>query len=411
MTSRFFKNVTIVSLGSVVAQTVTVLAAPILSRLFSPEQFGEYALFITIVGLLSTVSAASYELAIVKQSDEADANYLFQTCIALSLTTSILLFLLLPTFNLFVDLPFAALMPITIFLYAANNALYSLLNRFERYTLLAKTQASRSSMIVFVQIFVGYLGFTRYGLTFGVLFSAFVVFIFSYFSFSRLHQIKDFVSIKKSKTLLRTNSDFAVYGVPQNTASYIGAHAPLFVLTMYFDLAVVGAYFLAVKLVQVPANVLGAAVKRVFYRRAEVLKSDLQSLLQLYDKMTLMMTVIIVPVTVFWFFNAETIFPLVFGEEWDTAATISKWLLIWFGAQFVMAPTRSLFIVFDMQRNLLGLDTVLVFLRVGLLIGLAQNLVALEVVKYYSIVSAVISVSFVIGWHFFLVSKQKLALE
>jgi O-antigen/teichoic acid export membrane protein len=114
---------------------------------------------------------------------------------------------------------------------------------------------------------------------------------------------------------------------------------------------------------------------------------------------------------VFWFFNAETIFPLVFGEEWDTAATISKWLLIWFGAQFVMAPTRSLFIVFDMQRNLLGLDTVLVFLRVGLLIGLAQNLVALEVVKYYSIVSAVISVSFVIGWHFFLVSKQKLALE
>ena len=401
---------TIVSLGSVVAQAVTIIAAPILSRLFSPEQFGEYALFITIVGLLSTVSAASYELAIVKQSDEADANYLFQSCIVLSLATSMLLFLLLPIFNLFVDLPFAVLMPITIFLYAANNAMYSLLNRFERYTLLAKTQASRSTMIVFVQIIVGYLGFTRYGLTIGVIFSAFVVFIFSYFRFSTFHQIKDLVSIKKLKTLLMSNSDFAVYGVPQNTASYISSHAPVFVLTMYFDLAVVGAYFLSVKLVQIPANVLGSAVKRVFYRRAFVLKSDLKSLLQLYDKMALVMAVLIVPVTVFWFFNAEKIFPLIFGEEWILAAAISKWLLIWFGAQFVMAPTRSLFIVFNMQRNLLGFDTVLGFLRIGLLIGLAENLIALEVIKYYSIASAIISISFVIGWHFFLVSK-KLVLE
>jgi O-antigen/teichoic acid export membrane protein len=116
----------------------------------------------------------------------------------------------------------------------------------------------------------------------------------------------------------------------------------------------------------------------------------------------------IVPVMIFWFFNAEKIFPLIFGEGWDSAATISKWLLIWFGSQFVMAPTRSLFLVFDIQRNMLIFDTILGFLRFGLLIGLAENLEALEVVKYFAIVSAIISFSFVVGWYFFLVNKLKL---
>ena len=162
------------------------------------------------------------------------------------------------------------------------------------------------------------------------------------------------------------------------------------------------------KLVQIPANFFGAAIKRVFYRRAEVLKSDLGLLLELYIRMTSLMTIIIVPIMIFWFFNAEKIFPFIFGVGWDNAATFSKWLLIWFGSQFVMAPTRSLFLVFDIQRNMLIFDTFLGFLRLGLLIGLAENLEALEVVKYFTIVSAIISFSFVVGWYFFLVNKLKL---
>ena len=57
MQSSFIRNVSILVSGTIIAQVFAVLASPILSRLYSPEQFGEYAIFITIVGLLSTISS------------------------------------------------------------------------------------------------------------------------------------------------------------------------------------------------------------------------------------------------------------------------------------------------------------------------------------------------------------------
>ena len=81
--STFIRNVSILVSGTIVAQVIAVLASPILSRLYSPEQFGEYAIFITIVGLLSTISSLSYEMAIVKQKEEFDANSLFKICLCI----------------------------------------------------------------------------------------------------------------------------------------------------------------------------------------------------------------------------------------------------------------------------------------------------------------------------------------
>ena len=406
--STFIRNVSILVSGTIVAQVIAVLASPILSRLYSPEQFGEYAIFITIVGLLSTISSLSYEMAIVKQKEEFDANSLFKICLCISLISSILVFLLVFILKLNTQIPFALIVPIGMFLYAINNAMYSLLNRYEMYSQLSKIQALRSAIIVTLQILCGYIGYTYYGLALGSLVSALVVFIFSFYKFSESHHMETLISMKKIKLLLINNSDFPKYGVAQNFVSYISANSPIFILTIYFDLAIVGAYFFAVKLVQIPANVLGAAVKRVFFRKAEVLKSDLNSLIRLYDKMAFAMTAIIFPIIIFWFFYAETIFPLVFGEEWINAAILSKWLLIWFGAQFVMAPTRSLFIVYDIQKQLLIFDFLLGLFRLSLLFFLAQTFSAIDVIMNYSIFSAIVCICFVIYLHYYLVRLRKL---
>ena len=408
MYKQFLKNISVLVVGTSLAQSFTILASPILSRLYTPEQFGQYGTFIVSVGLLSTIAALSYEMAIVKQSKSSKANQIFQICLFIAFSTSSVIFLLASMFGFFIEIPFAILVPIAMLLYAVNNAIYSLLNRYELYPLLAKAQILRSGSIVLLQVTFGYLSFTYYGLALAAIVAALITFIYGYFQFIAIYKIGRFPSIKTTKILLTENIDFARYGVPQNLMSYVSANSPVFILSFYFGLAVVGSYFFAMKLVQIPANFFGAAIKRVFYRRAEVLKSDVELLLKLYVRMTSLMTIIIVPVMILWFFNAEKIFPLIFGAGWDSAATISKWLLIWFGLQFVMAPTRSLFLVFDIQRNMLIFDTILGFLRLGLLVGLAENLEALEVVKYFAIVSAIISFSFVVGWYFFLLNKFKL---
>ena len=408
MLGHFVKNVSILVTGAIFSQIITILAAPLLSRLYTPEQFGEYGVFITIVGLLSTIAALTYDMSIVKQTKRTQANHLFQICIIIALSTSSVCFLLLLIFHSFIEMSFIYVLPIAMFLYAVNNAIYSLLNRYQLYNLLSKIQVLRSLMIVTLQIIFGYLSFTHYGLVVAVLISALIVGVYGYSQFIANYKIERFPGIKASKILLTTNLDFARFGLPQNVMSYLAANSPVLIFTLYYDLATVGAYFFAIKLVQVPANVMGASIKRVFYRQAEILSSDPIALSELYKKMTLIMTAMIIPIAVVWFVYAEEIFPAIFGEEWIVAAEFSKWMLIWFGAQFVMAPTRSLFIVFDIQKYLLIFDTGLGLFKILVLLLLVSSFNSGVVVMIYSLISALISILFVIGWSFYLARLRSL---
>lgn len=402
MLGDFFKSIATLAVGTSLAQVIVIVATPILSRLYTPEQFGGYGMYITAVGLLATIAALGYEMAIVKEDEEKNADHLFQACILISLTTSATLFLLVQVFGDLIELSFVTFMPLGMLFYAVNNSIYSLLNRYEMYTLLSRVQVIRSGIIVALQSICGVLGFVNYGLLVGALISALVAGIYGYSQFLAKQRLKSFVSRKSTKKLLATHVDFARFGVPQNIIGYFSSHSPIFVLSIYFNLVTVGAYFFAVKLVQMPANFVGASIKRVFYRKAHTLRSDLNSLSELYTKMILSMMLIIIPIALFWFVYAEEIFPLVFGEGWIQAAVFSKWLLIMFGANFVGAPTRVLFLVFDIQKYLLIFEAGEGIFKLIMIIMLAQYFSAEEVVIAYSLSSAFISVCFVFGWYLYL---------
>ena len=75
--SSFAANVLKLVTGSVIAQGLGVLAAPVIARLFAPEAFGVAALFVSITGIIGVVACLRYELAIMlPKTDEEAANLL-----------------------------------------------------------------------------------------------------------------------------------------------------------------------------------------------------------------------------------------------------------------------------------------------------------------------------------------------
>ena len=63
--------------GTAFAQIITILASPILTRLYSPEAFGFLAIFISITSIVGVIACMRYELAIMlPKSDEKAANLL-----------------------------------------------------------------------------------------------------------------------------------------------------------------------------------------------------------------------------------------------------------------------------------------------------------------------------------------------
>ena len=68
--SEFFNNVFILSSGTALAQLIPVMIAPILSRIYSPEEFGRLALYLAIIQILGSLSTGRYELAILLPKEE-----------------------------------------------------------------------------------------------------------------------------------------------------------------------------------------------------------------------------------------------------------------------------------------------------------------------------------------------------
>ena len=60
------KKIGILILGTFVAQLITIGVTPILPRIYSPEDFGIFAIIFSISGILSTFIGGRYEVAIVQ---------------------------------------------------------------------------------------------------------------------------------------------------------------------------------------------------------------------------------------------------------------------------------------------------------------------------------------------------------
>ena len=61
-------------LGSAAAQAIPLLLGPLLTRLYSPEEFGRFQLFASVATNLAVLGCGRYEFALPLARDEAEAQ-------------------------------------------------------------------------------------------------------------------------------------------------------------------------------------------------------------------------------------------------------------------------------------------------------------------------------------------------
>ena len=77
MKSEFSRNVFTLVSGTAIAQFISIAASLIISRLYTPDDFGVFTIFISIASLISLLLAGRYELAInLPKSDNEGLNVL-----------------------------------------------------------------------------------------------------------------------------------------------------------------------------------------------------------------------------------------------------------------------------------------------------------------------------------------------
>lgn len=74
--SNYFKAITQLTVGSLLAQSITVIISPISTMLYSLEQLGVYTLRISVLDMFGPVLAGKYDMAIISAEDDKEVNTL-----------------------------------------------------------------------------------------------------------------------------------------------------------------------------------------------------------------------------------------------------------------------------------------------------------------------------------------------
>ena len=157
--------------GSMFGYIVLVLTMPILTRLYSPASFGDLSLYLSAVGLVSVLASGKFELKISTAKTLKQAKGFVAVTIIYSMVFLFITFLLFAITKLYVyDFESEVsiyLVVLGALLVAVYNALINLNLFLERFILISKTNASRTILASFTQLFLTFMTVNSIGLILG----------------------------------------------------------------------------------------------------------------------------------------------------------------------------------------------------------------------------------------------------
>jgi len=97
--NEFNRNVLTLLTGTTIAQALPIAISPILTRIYTPEDFGVFALFISISAIFAAIVNGKYELAIVVPEKDEDAYNIAALSLLIATGISVVLLLIVIFFH------------------------------------------------------------------------------------------------------------------------------------------------------------------------------------------------------------------------------------------------------------------------------------------------------------------------
>ena len=356
-------NVITLMTGTTIAQAIPIALSPILTRLYSPEDFGVFALYLAICGMISMVASGRYELAIMLPEDDAEAINIVALAIGLAALVSGVLFVLVVIFHerIVALLGNADIgnwlyaIPLSILLTGAWQALNYWANRKSRYRRMSASRIVQSLGAGGAQLGGGWASTGPAGLIAGSLAGQ----LLAVMQLARQTLAGERHLIRRihrgtCRAMARRYVNHPKYLVVSHGISSTYAQIPVFFISKFYSLAGTGHFSLAAKMVELPSSLIAASIGDVFRQRAA---EDFRKhgKFNRVLEMTLARTALLgLPFFLCFFFLADEIFAFVFGENWRVAGDYARILAVssYFG--FVFTPIDKGALIREKHRYILN---------------------------------------------------------
>ncbi len=389
--------------GNVGAMLVSLLAAPIIGRLFNPSDYGVAALFVTISMLFGSIAPLNYERAVLLPKDNKSMMLLMALSLR-SVNTVALLVLLTEILLWLLDLPlffgaslgtWAWILPAGIWLAGTRNVLFSLLTRIKDYRAISYTEFGQSILTTGSRVAAG----LAWGSSISGLIGGFLLSYCAYLALlkGRLNNIISFLSERQSWSSLKGIAieyrDFPLYSMPATFSTRFSSKLPILVIGAIFAPEITGFYAMADRLIQAPLMAAGGAIRRVYLQRTAAIVNRGASLRSPFIKTTIGLLLLgLIPFGFLGFFGAEFI-QFLLGERWESAGKFVEILAPWYYAVWVGSVSQSTMTVLRRQALFFWLQFSVLIVRVAIFTILYfMETTPMELLTVFSIANVIMAV-------------------
>lgn len=365
---NFSRNVFIVAGGTAFTQVLNALLTPIITRIYTPEEYGVVSLYVAVLSMTVIIASLKFEWGIpIADDDEKAINVVALSVLVLILITTIITILLYVISDNVLGgiigealIPYKIYIPIGIFLSGLYHIFIQWGYREKAFKTIAKTKLSQVLGQNISRIGLGLFKLGPQGLIIGTILghsSGVAALSKSIFS-TKKNLIR---KIKRSEILwcARRYKDYPIYSATSQFMNSAGLNLPKIFLATLYSTEVTGAFGLAVSITGIPVTLIGRSVGDVFYAEAASIgKTNPRKLKQLSNKLFKRLAAIGLIPALALLFLGPFLFKIVYGAEWVEAGVYSRIMSVLIYARLVFLPISRVFAVMEKQRHALILDTV-----------------------------------------------------
>jgi O-antigen/teichoic acid export membrane protein len=347
--SSFLRKWLLLASGTLIGQALVVISSPLLTRLFTPEEFGVFAVFAALVGIAATLSGLRYEFAVPLASSDEDAAAIVAVVVLSSgLLAAILAGIvwlighwLAGQLNVAELAHWFWLLPPALLIWGVGTALSYWSVRRHTYGLNALNRTVQLGTQTAGQLAMGVVGWGAPGLILGYLcgyatrLGHFLV---------RLppsdRQLLATWQWSRLRAVAREHWRYPAFTLPSSLLARFLQLGPAIIIAAMFGPAMAGFYAVAQRVVGLPIRMLGEAASQVFL--GELRGLERPALRQLFLRTLALFGGLALVAMLPLLFFAPPLFHLLLGDGWAEAGIFVQLLTPLYIARFIDVPISQL---------------------------------------------------------------------
>ena len=349
--NEVIRNMSTLSFGTILAQIVPFLFSPFIARLYTAEQYGEFAALIALVNVVGVVVNGRYDLCIVLPKNTTDAKRLVQGSWLIAILISIASCFGVYFFMDLIQLHFSTLLELSDVLIVGGVLLcigfWQPLNYFfireKWFKQIALNKVVQTSSNTIATLFFGWIALKN-GLVIGFVFGWVFISVFSYYQARRKSFSLEVFSLEKVTDQLKLHIEFPKYNALPALLNSIASQLGVYIFVFHYSAEVGGYYSFSKMYILVPLSIIGGSLAQVYFQRVANKFANNITIFKELGLLTLTLSAVGVSVLVFIHFFGDITFRVIFGEDWLSSAIYSKILMYYFVIQFVVSPLNSVLI-------------------------------------------------------------------